>query len=125
MEKEKWNKIDGSRQTTITYGDLVVGDNGQIYLIAEEQYVNDPGDFIRVYKMNKKLQSAQEVTGQHAGLVIKITHEEALGQTMDLLRRYYEQRWQPTGIVQERRKIVETARQRRGEERRGEEKCLG
>jgi len=113
-EMKCWPKLDGTRQQLLNPGDLVVGDNGQLYQLAEEQYVNDPGDFIRVYKMNRKLQPAQEVTGQHAGLVIKITQEEALGQTMDLLRRYHEQRWQPTGIVKERRKIIEAIRQRRG-----------
>jgi hypothetical protein len=108
-----WPKPDGTRQQLLNPGDLAVGDNGQLYQLAEEQYT-DPGDFIRVHKMNRRLYPQEEVTGQHAGLVIRITRAEADGRTIEWLRRYHEQRWQPSGELQERRKIVEAAKQRRG-----------
>lgn len=37
-----WPKLDGTRQQLLNPGDLVVGDNGQLYQLADEQYTDEP-----------------------------------------------------------------------------------
>lgn len=73
-----WTRIDANG-ASLQAGDLVVGDTGKVYRLADEQYATG-GDFIRVNYVNlvrgRWLFDHSDIHGQHATCVVKITSEQ-------------------------------------------------